>query len=81
MPEKRQRSLADPSLLSPRDEDDKKLFKVVVETPRAVATNMPSILTIECSNWRRYCRREWLFLTTSDFCPLRKVETEIHSTF
>jgi len=50
MPEKRQRSLADPSLLSPRDEDDKKLFKVVVETPRAVATNMPSILTIECSN-------------------------------
>ena len=50
MPEKCQRSLADPSLLSPRDEDDKQLFKVVVETPRAVATNVPSILTIECSN-------------------------------
>ena len=34
MPKKRQRSLADPSLLSPRDEDDKQLFKVVVETPK-----------------------------------------------
>ena len=34
MPKKRQRSLADPSLLSPRVEDDKQLFKVVVETPK-----------------------------------------------
>jgi len=34
MPTRRQRSLADPSLLSPRDEDDKQLFKAVVETPK-----------------------------------------------
>lgn len=34
MPKKRQRSLADPSVLSPRDEDDKQLFQVVVETPK-----------------------------------------------
>jgi len=34
MPKKRQRSLADPSVLSPRDEDDKQLFRVVVETPK-----------------------------------------------
>src|SRR6267143_3217601 len=34
MPKKRQRSLADPSVLSPRDEDDKRLFQVVVETPK-----------------------------------------------
>jgi inorganic pyrophosphatase len=34
MPKRRQRSLADPSLLSPRDEDDKQLFQVVVETPK-----------------------------------------------
>src|SRR6267143_1480970 len=34
MPKKHQRSLADPSVLSPRDEDDKQLFQVVVETPK-----------------------------------------------
>src|SRR3977135_3376012 len=34
MPKKRQRSLADPSVLSPRDEDDRQLFQVVVETPK-----------------------------------------------
>jgi inorganic pyrophosphatase len=34
VPKKRQRSLADPSLLSPRDEDDKQLLKVVVEMPK-----------------------------------------------
>ena len=34
MPKKRQRSLADPSVLSPRDEADRRLFRVVVETPK-----------------------------------------------
>jgi inorganic pyrophosphatase len=34
MPKKRKRSLADLSVLSPHDEDDKQLFKVVVETPK-----------------------------------------------
>src|SRR5258708_38799123 len=34
MAKKRQLSLADPSVLSPRDEDDKQLFRVVVETPK-----------------------------------------------
>src|SRR5260370_34056577 len=34
MSKKRQRSLADPSVLSPRDKDDKQLFQVVIETPK-----------------------------------------------
>jgi inorganic pyrophosphatase len=34
MPKKHQRSLVDPSVLSPRDEDDKQPFQVVVETPK-----------------------------------------------
>ena len=34
MPKNRQRSLADPSILSPRDKDDKQLFQVVIETPK-----------------------------------------------
>src|SRR5260370_24168071 len=34
MPNKRYRSLADPSVLAPRDEDDKPLFQVVVEAPK-----------------------------------------------
>ena len=34
MPKNRQRSLADLSVLSPRDEDDNQLFRVVVETPK-----------------------------------------------
>src|SRR5260370_41734204 len=34
MSKKRQRSLADPSVLSPRDKDDKQLFQGVIETPK-----------------------------------------------
>src|SRR5260370_27297860 len=34
MSKKRQRSLADPSVLSPRDKEDKQLFQVVIETPK-----------------------------------------------
>ena len=34
MPKNRQRWLADPSVLFPRDEEDKQLFHVVVETPK-----------------------------------------------
>jgi inorganic pyrophosphatase len=34
MPKKRPRSLGDPSVLSPSDDDDKGLFQVVVETPK-----------------------------------------------
>lgn len=37
--------LADPSKLKPLDSDDKKMLRVVIETPKEAETNSHSLLT------------------------------------
>ena len=67
-------AFADPSVLSPRDLEDKELIQVIIETPKGAATNSPSTTQQKVFELKKVLPAGMTFPHDFGFIPSTKAE-------